>query len=90
MHSRTTSSLQQIDGGKTFVEPTAIISGRVEGQENVSTARAGGRVGPSSGGCCCSGRRSSIQKQQRLAQQQRPRLARGSLLFAAARDQALQ
>lgn len=27
----------QIDGGKTFVEPTAIICGRVEGQENVSS-----------------------------------------------------
>ncbi len=27
----------QIDGGVTFTEPTAIVSGKVEGQENVST-----------------------------------------------------
>jgi hypothetical protein len=26
----------QIDGGKTFVEPTAIMCGQVEGMENVT------------------------------------------------------
>jgi hypothetical protein len=36
----------QIDGGRTFVEPTAIICGSVEGKENVSAGVAGRRRGP--------------------------------------------
>lgn len=44
LHHHTTPILQplcawsQIDGGKTFTEPTAIMCGRIEGGENVSAA----------------------------------------------------
>ncbi len=56
----------QIDGGLTFTEPTAIISGKVEGQENVSVApsrdkavalQLGAVCAPSDCLCCLAFRR---------------------------------
>jgi hypothetical protein len=31
--------LLQLDGGKTFTEPTAIVAGQVEGKSNVSATK---------------------------------------------------
>jgi hypothetical protein len=47
-----------IDGGRTFVEPTAIMCGQVEGKEDVSRApRRGGGPRRTQSRCCRGGRR---------------------------------